>query len=105
MSNWTDRLSLKAIRRIVVAVFGVTVILLGIVLSVPLIPGPGFVVILAGLAILATEFVWAKHLLDKARERVRSAVASVTSANKAGVDPATTTSPDRTRTTENPVGP
>jgi hypothetical protein len=77
MQKLIDRLSLKAIRRMIVGVIGATVIVLGIVL------------ILAGLAILATEFVWAKVLLDKARERVRSTVASVSGRNGTEVAAAT----------------
>jgi uncharacterized protein (TIGR02611 family) len=79
MQKLVDRLSMKAVRRLVIAVIGSTVILLGIVLSLPLVPGPGFVAILAGLAILATEFVWARTLLRKVRERVRSTVDAVKS--------------------------
>jgi hypothetical protein len=33
-------------------------------------PGPAIVVIPAGLAILATEFIWAKKILDRVRERI-----------------------------------
>jgi uncharacterized protein (TIGR02611 family) len=50
------------------------VILVGIVLSGPGVPGPGFVVIVCGLAILSTEFEWAERLLKRARnwlERMR----------------------------------
>lgn len=92
MKKLIDRLSLKAIRRLVVGVIGTTVVLLGLVLSVPLIPGPGFVVVLAGLAILATEFVWAQHLLRKARERVNAAVAAVAGRNGANGSPPTVAS-------------
>jgi uncharacterized protein (TIGR02611 family) len=31
-------------------------------------PGPGWLTIAAGLAILATEFVWARRLLDQLKE-------------------------------------
>lgn len=54
--------------RIVVGVVGGLVIALGIVL-LPL-PGPGWLVIFAGLAILASEFTWAERLLDYARDKV-----------------------------------
>lgn len=60
-------------KRIVVAVVGGTVTLIGIALLV--LPGPAFIVIPIGLSILATEFVWAQGFLKKAREmanRVRS---------------------------------
>ena len=53
------------LRRTVVAVIGFTVLLIGIAMVV--LPGPAIVVIPLGLAILATEFVWAKCLLDKTR--------------------------------------
>jgi uncharacterized protein (TIGR02611 family) len=52
---------LKHARRIVVAVIGFTVLLIGVVLLV--LPGPAFIVIPAGLAILALEFAWAKRWL------------------------------------------
>ncbi len=47
--------------RLAVAVAGLSVVLLGIVLLA--LPGPGLLVILAGLAILATEFHWARRAL------------------------------------------
>ena len=42
---------------------GFTVVLLGLVLAIPGVPGPGFVFIIAGLAILATEYAWARRYL------------------------------------------
>lgn len=59
---------LRQIRRIIVAVVGFTVLLFGIALLV--LPGPAFVVIPIGLAILATEFVWARRLLKKVKDRI-----------------------------------
>lgn len=52
-------------RRLVVCVVGGTLLLLGIALLV--LPGPAFIVIPAGLAILALEFRWARRWLRKAR--------------------------------------
>lgn len=52
-------------KRIWVGVIGGTVLIFGIVLIV--LPGPAFIVIPAGLAILATEFAWAGHWLKKMR--------------------------------------
>jgi len=57
---------IKYARRIVVAIIGTTVLLIGIVLLVT--PGPAFVVIPVGLAILATEFAWARHWLRVMRD-------------------------------------
>lgn len=59
------RLTLK----VVVAILGVATIALGIVM-IPL-PGPGWLVVFAGLAILSIEYVWAKHLLHYGREKVK----------------------------------
>ncbi len=50
-------------RRLVIIVVGFTVLLIGIVMIA--LPGPAILVIPLGLAILATEFVWAKRLLHK----------------------------------------
>lgn len=59
---------LRAARRFAVLVIGMTVLVIGVIMIVT--PGPAIVVIPAGLAILATEFVWAdrmlKHIKDKA---------------------------------------
>jgi len=52
--------------RIGVVVVGVFLILAGIVLSGPGVPGPGFLVILVGLSFLALEFDRAERLLEKA---------------------------------------
>lgn len=60
-------LTLTQGRRLVVAVMGGTVVLMGIAMLV--LPGPGIVVILLGLALLATEFIWAKRLLLELRRR------------------------------------
>jgi hypothetical protein len=57
---------LKYVRRVVIAVVGTTVVLFGLALLV--LPGPAFVVIPIGLAILATEFAWARRVLRIVRE-------------------------------------
>ena len=63
--------SLRFARKVAVAVIGTTVLTFGIALIV--LPGPAFVVIPLGLAILATEFLWARRLL----RRVKQGMASV----------------------------
>ena len=57
---------LRVAKRIVVAVVGGTITLIGIALIV--LPGPAFVIIPIGLSILATQFVWARRFLQKARQ-------------------------------------
>jgi uncharacterized protein (TIGR02611 family) len=64
MVAWT----LKKAKRIIVAVVGGAVVAVGIAMIV--LPGPAVVVIPAGLAILATEFSWAKKLLMRAKDRI-----------------------------------
>ena len=53
-------------KRIGIAVVGGTVTLIGIALIV--LPGPAIVVIPIGLSILATQFLWARRCLRKARD-------------------------------------
>jgi uncharacterized protein (TIGR02611 family) len=57
---------IRAARRFVIAVVGITIVLVGVVLLV--LPGPAFIVIPIGLAVLAIEFEWARRLLRRARE-------------------------------------
>jgi tellurite resistance protein TerC len=59
--------TLKWIRRIAIAVAGFTVLCVGVAMIV--LPGPAFIVIPAGLGILALEFAWAKRWLVEAKER------------------------------------
>lgn len=61
--------TLKQIRRLIVAVVGFTVLAIGVVLIV--LPGPAFIVIPAGLAILAAEFAWAGNLLKRIKEKLK----------------------------------
>lgn len=58
---------IKQVKRIVIAVIGFTVLLIGIAMII--LPGPAFVVIPIGLGILATEFLWARKLLKKVKKR------------------------------------
>ena len=50
---------IKLVRRVIVSVVDVTVLLIGIALLV--LAGPAFVVIPVGLAIIATEYAWARR--------------------------------------------
>ncbi|MEB2343535.1 MAG: TerC/Alx family metal homeostasis membrane protein [Deltaproteobacteria bacterium] len=66
------RSTLTAARKLIVLVLGATVLVIGAAMVV--LPGPALVVIPAGLAILASEFVWARRLLQRLRNEVRSLV-------------------------------
>ena len=54
-------------RRIAVALVGGTVLAIGVALLV--LPGPAFVVIPVGLAILGAEFAWARYWLRAVKQR------------------------------------
>lgn len=55
--------------RITVGIVGALVVVIGLIL-VPF-PGPGWLIVIVGLFILASEFVWAQRLLGVVREQVR----------------------------------
>jgi tellurite resistance protein TerC len=67
-------LSIKGARRIVILITGITVLLVGIAMI--FLPGPAVVVIPVGLAILATEFIWAKRLLTRFKDQANGFGAS-----------------------------
>ena len=54
------------VKRVVKTVFGFTLLAIGLLLLIT--PVPGWVVILAGLALLAAEFLWARRLLDRLKD-------------------------------------
>ena len=71
-ASWTKRLlsfwnveNIKVVKRVIVSVIGATILLIGIALLI--LPGPAFIVIPVGLAILATEYAWARRWLRKIR--------------------------------------
>lgn len=76
-ARWVNRFGLTnrpRVRKLIVAVIGITIVLFGLALLV--LPGPAMLVVPLGLAILATEFAWARRLirrggtvLGKARRR------------------------------------
>lgn len=65
-ANPTGRVMLK----ITVAILGAVVVTLGLAL-IPL-PGPGWLIVIGGLAIWAVEFHWARRLLQFTRRNVRA---------------------------------
>jgi uncharacterized protein (TIGR02611 family) len=62
-------------RRIAILCGGSLLLIAGIVLLV--LPGPGVPLIIAGLALLGTQFEWARRASNWMRERLRAAVAMV----------------------------
>lgn len=83
--------SLRQTKRFLKILFGFTLLVLGIVMIVT--PGPGWLVIILALGVLAAEFVWARQLLDHMKEqgdrlkdhglRLRNTILSRMSADRA----------------------
>ncbi len=71
--TWT--LTYRAARRIAIAVIGATVVLLGVAMLV--LPGPGLLTIVGGLAILALEFAFARRWLERIKRTTKKAVGEV----------------------------
>lgn len=73
--NWAWRAKIRAnpttrlIYRAVIGIGGLAIVVLGVVLLPA--PGPGWLIIFAGLGLWSTEFEWAQRLLDFARSHVR----------------------------------
>lgn len=65
---------MRHLKKILVLIVGGTVLLIGIVLI--FLPGPSFIVIPAGLAILAIEFSWARKLLKRAQDASTTKISS-----------------------------
>jgi uncharacterized protein (TIGR02611 family) len=57
------------VKRYVVTIAGFGVLAFGAVLLV--LPGPGLLLIVVGLAILATEYVWARRLVVRAKKEAK----------------------------------
>lgn len=67
-------------KRVIITVVGTSVLLVGVAMIV--LPGPAFIVIPAGLAILATEFVWARRLLNRIKQQLSGARAEPAASNQ-----------------------
>ena len=55
--------------RVVVGIIGALIVVVGII-TIPL-PGPGWLTVIAGLFVLATEFTWAERLLEFTKKHVK----------------------------------
>ncbi len=68
----------RPVRRFLAASVGVVTLLVGAALLV--LPGPGIAVVLLGLAILATEFTWARRSMHHVKRHTKKMTGSVTRA-------------------------
>ncbi|NEM07856.1 TIGR02611 family protein [Geodermatophilus normandii] len=64
------RRSLDHAYRVCVGIVGGLIVAVGLV-TIPL-PGPGWLTVIAGLFVLATEFTWAERLLEYTKRNVRA---------------------------------
>lgn len=62
------------IRKIIVLIIGVPIVILGLIL-VPL-PGPGLLIMFAGLFIISLEFDWAKRYVTMIRRKFKELYAA-----------------------------
>ncbi len=67
IAQWVGR----SAKRILIAVVGGLLVLAGIVFLV--LPGPGVLLVIAGLAVLASEFAWAASALVLAKRKAGDA--------------------------------
>ena len=72
-TRWRKRLAARRTvdhaYRVAVGIVGALVVAVGIV-TIPL-PGPGWLTVIAGLFVLATEFTWAERLLEFTKRHVK----------------------------------
>ncbi len=61
---------MKLFKRFAVTILGLGLLAVGLAMMV--LPGPGILLIVGGLAVLATEYVWARTLLVKAKRQAES---------------------------------
>lgn len=76
--NWV-RLP-RPVRVVLALSVGSTILAVGVALLV--LPGPGIAVIILGLAVLATEFAWARRLLHRTKHHVNKATSRLTKKNE-----------------------
>ncbi len=65
------RATLSRIRKIAIFVIGMTGLIVGFVMAIG--PGPGIPILIIALALLASEFVWARVLVNKYRKKAEDA--------------------------------
>jgi uncharacterized protein (TIGR02611 family) len=68
--------------RIAVGAAGVLLILVGLVLAVPGVPGPGLLIVALGVGLLALEFDRAERLLDRILHRLEQVGQATTKASR-----------------------
>jgi uncharacterized protein (TIGR02611 family) len=70
----TMKFRLGSIRKVARISAGFFVLLAGLIMAIPGVPGPGIAVMIVGLVILSDHFVWARRLLDWTKQKAASVV-------------------------------
>ncbi len=61
-------------KRVLRITSGIVLLVVGLILMLPGVPGPGFVLVFLGLSILAVDFVWAHRLKTHLKDRAGKVV-------------------------------
>ena len=80
MRKRLNNLPYRYARRIVISIVGGCMVLVGIAMIV--LPGPAFIVIPAGLGVLALEFAWARLWLKRIKIAGKNVMNSVTQSKR-----------------------
>jgi uncharacterized protein (TIGR02611 family) len=88
----TIRFLMRNGKRIGVSIAGLVLVALGLVMLV--LPGPGVLLLLAGLAVLATEYVWAQRMLNYAKRKAGQAKDAVLRKKDDGAGPTRDITPE-----------
>ena len=64
-------------KRVIRITGGIVIVLVGLILAIPGVPGPGLLVIFIGLSILAMDFVWAHRLKTKIEHQAGKVIKKV----------------------------
>ncbi|MFA5890310.1 MAG: PGPGW domain-containing protein [Actinomycetota bacterium] len=72
----------RSTKRVVVTIVGAVLLVAGLVMIVT--PGPGMLLVVAGLAVLGTEYLWARRFLARAKQQTAKIVRRARSARSVG---------------------
>jgi hypothetical protein len=65
------------VKKLIRLILGFALLVIGFVLSLPLVPGPGIALMILGLVILSEHVPWARRLLDWAKRKLKGARSEV----------------------------
>ena len=69
---------------------GAVLLVAGLFFMIPGVPGPGFVLVILGLSILAVDFVWAHRLKTHLKDQADKVVAKIKGHSRKGTPPGKT---------------